>query len=63
MQATLPIKAGGLGMLEARGVADAAYAASRGVTADAYKNMDPMHVWDGEEGMSGLGQAMARFGS
>jgi len=43
-QATLLTKGGGLVIKEARGVADAAYAASRGMTAEASKNMDPRHV-------------------
>ena len=62
VQATLPIKGGGMGLQGASEVADAAYVASRGMTAEACKNMDPEHLWDGEDGMSQLGQAMGRLG-
>ena len=61
-QATLPVKAGGLGFQEAGGLADAAYVASRSMTAEACKAMDNDYAWDGEDGMSDLGQALGRLG-
>ena len=61
-QATLPVRDGGLGLQEAREVADAAYVSSRYMTLDGCKQLDPEHRWDGEDGMSAVGQALGRLG-
>ena len=57
-QTTLPTRAEGLGLQEAREVSDAPYMVSRGMA----KNMDPERVCDGKDRMSELGQAFGGVG-
>ena len=59
-QATLPLKAGGLGLRPAAVVADAAYIASRAATHNLCTQIWPLHRWDATSLASSLAHGLQR---